>query len=280
VNRLMFYLIVAFVIACFGVGAVNIFGSHGAPFVVYFLIVVVLLALIFKRSMLVLVCVGVVLFYFWRPFSGSPSAQSPTSCPSAPRAGSALRGPYSSIDQLMRCDSVGPYALQLTGSGTTEYGFVILRDRRGPAYYATAPVRSSQAANPSCLQRPMIQPQDFLASWMDAISGAHVDRGGYVWAATVHTHPACSMASNNFSATDFNQAIVLKNAPADSVPAVDIEKIVMINANDRKVRAFTPMPGDTPFTTFGIEASDRFLPYANLGWDRYALRVQVLTTFP
>ena len=94
-NRLMFYLIVAFVIACFGVGAVNIFGSHGAPFVVYFLIVVVLLALIFKRSVLVLVCVGVVLFYFWRPFAGSASAQSPTSCPSAPRAGSALRGPYS-----------------------------------------------------------------------------------------------------------------------------------------------------------------------------------------
>jgi hypothetical protein len=179
----------------------------------------------------------------------------------------------------MQCDGVGPYALQLTGSGTVEYGFVILRDRRrsNGAYYATSPVRSSQAPNPGCSQRPTVQPQDFFTSWTDAIKAAHVDSNNYVWAATVHTHPSCPMASNNFTATDFNQAIVLKNAPSTSV---ELEKIVMINSNDRKVRTFEPRPADQPFTSFGIEVSDRFLPYLNLGWDEYALRVEVIARYP
>ena len=114
----------------------------------------------------------------------------------------------------------------------------------------------------------------------DAIKAAHVASYNYVWAATVHTHPSCSMASNNFTATDFNQAIGLKNALSTSVPPVELEKIVMINSNDRKVRTFEPRPADQPFTWFGIEVSDRFLPYLNLGWDKYALRVEVIAMYP
>jgi hypothetical protein len=106
------------------------FGLSGGSFALYFGVLLVLLTLIFKQKLLVVVCLAAVLFYFWHPFSGSSSAKSPAPCAPSARAASPLRGPYPSIDRLMQCDGVGPYALQLTGSGTAEYGFVILRDRR------------------------------------------------------------------------------------------------------------------------------------------------------
>ena len=275
-SRFLFLLIAGFVLLCLGLGAVNLFGLSGASFTVYFLVLVVLLAMIFKQSMLVVVVIAAVVFYFWRPFSGVNQPE--VACRSAMHTASALRGPYPSIDTLMQCDGVGPHALLVTGSGTAEYGFVILRDRRQPTggYYATSPVRSSQPANPSCEERPMVLPEDFWASWKGAIEAAHVHGDDYVLAATVHTHPSCPMASNSFTATDFNQAIGLKNAP----PPVQLEKIVMINANDRKVRTFEPRPDDRPFKPFGVEVSDRFLPYLNFGWDQYALRVKIIATYP
>jgi hypothetical protein len=88
------------------------------------------------------------------------------------------------------------------------------------------------------------------------------------------------MASNNFTATDFNQAIGLKNAPSTPELPVEFDKIVMINSNDRKVGTFEPRPADQPFTSFGIEVSDRFVPYLNLRWDEYALRVETIATYP
>ncbi len=279
-SRWLFLLIAAFVLLCMALPAVKLFGLGGGSFALYFLGLLVLLALIFRKQMLIFVLVGAVICYFWRPFSGSNQPQA--GCRSATRTASALRGPYPSIDTLMQCDDVGRNALTLTGTDTAEYGFLIVRDRRQPTggYYATPPVRSSQPANPSCSERPMVRPEDFWTSWSEAIDLAHAASNDYVWAATVHTHPQCPMASNSFTATDFNQAIGLKNLPPGSTLPVQLEKIVMINAHDGKVRTFEPRPDDQPFTPFGIEVSDRFLPYLNLGWDQYAQRVKIIATYP
>ena len=281
-KNILFWLIAGFILLCVvGVPAINLFGYHGSISAVGFLILLALWAVFARQSLLLVLGLGAVLFFFWRPFSGSASTHASTSCPAPTKTTSTLHGPYASIDQLMRCDSVGPSALQLTGSDTAEYGFVILRDHRQASggYYATPPTRSSQAANPSCMQRPMVQPQDFTASWKSWIDAAHADSNEYPVAATVHTHPQCLMASNSFSATDFDQAVALKHAPATSSPPVQVEEIVMINANDRKVRTFAPRDDDEPFTAFGLETSDRFLPYLDPTWDKDALRVQILTTY-
>jgi hypothetical protein len=263
------------------VPTINLFGYHGSVAALGFLILLVLWAVFARKSLLLVLCAGAVLFFLWHRFSGSASTQS-TTCPASTGTSSALRGPYASIDQLMRCDGVGPYALQLTGSGTAEYGFVILHDRRQPSggYYATPPTRSSQPANPGCLQRPTVQPQDFTASWMSWVNAAHVDSNDYPVAATVHTHPQCPMPSNSFTAADFDQAIALKHVPPTSSPPVQVEEIVMINANDRKVRTFSPRDADERFTAFGLETSDRFLPYVDPAWDEDALRVQIIATYP
>lgn len=166
-----------------------------------------------------------------------------------------LHGPYATVDEAMKNDSAGIFAWQLTGpevkfsgTGTREYGFVILRDtrRQKGGYYTTPPVPSSVA--PSAGRAPQFPWSDYTASRLKAFVGSCEKLEDFTIAATVHTHPFPlywgwePFFIDNFSMDDFNQAIQLKTDAKS--PAPHFEKIFMINARDRAVRVFEPRADD------------------------------------
>jgi hypothetical protein len=187
-----------------------------------------------------------------------------------------LHGPYASLSDVMRQDPAGGLALRLTGSGTSEYGYLILRDQRQPkgGYYTTPPVRSSQ--DPTSVSKPMISGNDYLASWKRAFENSCENIDQFVLAATVHTHPDPRLswtASNSFSADDFNQSISEKQRGAV------FEKIFMINAADRKVRAFEPQATDALFSDWE-KGTASLVPQLVPKWHTYANRVQIIGSYP
>lgn len=174
-----------------------------------------------------------------------------------------LHGPYGTLNDAMRLDSGGGLALQLTASGKSEYGYLILRDQRlaSGGYYSTPPVRSSQ--DPNTVGRPVVTGEDFMASWKKAFENSCADIDQFGLVATVHTHPDMPSPSNNFSADDFNQAITeKKRGPA-------FEKIFMISAIDRKVRVFEPRATDKEFNALELWTASS-IPQLVPKWHRYA----------
>ena len=167
-----------------------------------------------------------------------------------------LHGPYPSIDDIMMLSkTAGQISLQLTtNSGSSEAGFVILRDRRQQTggYYTTQPVLASQGGN-----RPMVQWDDYKQSWGMAFTDSCENIDNFDIVATVHTHPdtLADYPTNHFTADDFNQAVQLKFGKFSATHQIidcnqagnDFEMIVMISAVDRRIHTFTPQSGDQCF---------------------------------
>jgi len=198
-------------------------------------------------------------------------------------------GPYASVDAAVMMDSYGPQALQGTvGEAkhgiSTEYGFVIVRDssQHSGGYYATPPVRSSER---SLLGTSLVSIADYQKSLSEASCGT-IQLSSNA-SATVHTHPTLPSSNQNFTASDFTQAIQLLNLFPQ-----DFEKIVMIYAGDRMVRTFVPAKKDPnpAFTSAQIlflnsDPSDSVASLTGAEkvkqqWERYVARTQLLTTYP
>jgi hypothetical protein len=203
-----------------------------------------------------------------------------------------LHGPYASVDAAVI--EAGNYAWQRTGpvvkfmhTGTSEWGFLILRDKRQAkgGYYTTPPVRSS--VEPSAGQPPRFPWDDYATSGEKALSGSCETLANFTVAATVHTHPFPitwgwdPFFIDNFSMDDFNQGVQFKNYLPDDLKNLmpDFEKIVMINARDRKVRTFSPLPGDRMFED-SEKSSLGILVQRNERYQRYAERVRVIFEYP
>lgn len=186
-----------------------------------------------------------------------------------------LHGPYPSVDGAAKEDSASVLAFNGTYRSPTEseYGFLIVRDQRQAAggYYTTPPVGGTAKADATA--RPQFSVTDYQTS-LDKAFGTCDYIKHFAVAATVHTHPNRWYPSNSFSADDFTQAGELKRL----FPAV-FEKIVMINAKDRKIRTFAPDVNDPPFSSFGTSVTG-VLPYLSILWMQYAWRVEVIHTYP
>jgi hypothetical protein len=200
---------------------------------------------------------------------------------------SGLHGPYATAEEAMKRDKAPVIALLLTGTGKSEFGFMILRDLRQSSggYYTTPPVRSSQ--DPQTVGRPVILWSDYIASWRDAISSACENENNFLIVASVHTHPQCLVElswdvcfrSDGFSATDFNHAIE-PNPPAELQGRLRFEKIFMIHANDRKVRRFVPEAGDKPISPFWVWMSDSLgNPWSSSAWRDYNERTKAILQY-
>jgi len=200
---------------------------------------------------------------------------------------SGMHGPYASIEDAMKRDGAPVLALALTGTGKSEFGFLILRDRRQKdgGYYTTPPVRSSQ--DPNTVARPLLTWNDYIASWRNAITSACESYDNYIIVASVHTHPQCRVEfswdvcfrDDSFSATDFNHAIK-PNAPAVIRDYLHFEKILMINANDRALRKFEPLATDEPISASWVWLSDDAgMPWLVPPWRTYNDRVKAIRTY-
>jgi hypothetical protein len=90
---------------------------------------------------------------------------------------------------------------------------------------------------------PSLPWNDYLRSWQIAFAESCANIDDFALFATVHTHPYPGLPypppkSDSFSPNDFAQAFQLKKS------AATFRMIFMINAKDRKLRAFAPKPGD------------------------------------
>lgn len=200
---------------------------------------------------------------------------------------SGLHGPYTSTEDAMKRDAAPALALFLTGTGKSEFGFLILRDKRRQTggYYTTPPVRSSQ--DPNTVNRPLLSWNDYMTSWRDAITRTCGNYDDFMVVASVHTHPQCRVEfswdicfrSDSFSATDFNHAIQ-PNPPAEIKNYLQFEKIYMINANDRVLRRFEPLASDEPISASWVWLSDvAGSPWLVPPWRTYNDRVVPIRTY-
>ena len=193
----------------------------------------------------------------------------------------------------MAKDSNGVDALNLTGGGDTEYGYIIERDPNflsQPAgsggYYTTPPVKGSAST---------MDIDDYVASY-----NLCPQFSSYQFVATVHTHPVIYSLlkdyfnfnmNQNFSPSDFTQSVQAKinmqrtwwDSVTDffgdeCVPAQGFsrfEKIVMIYVGDRRVRTFEPGTGDCTFSTLGKFFLNKE-PYGNDKWGGYVARTCIV----
>ena len=241
-----------------------------------------------------------------QPSGAGPATSTPASTTTAPArlpaststsgssaAPKGCHGPYLSIEDAMTKDSNGVDALNLTGDGDTEYGYIIERDPSflskptgAGGYYTTPPVKGSAST---------MDIDDYVSSY-----DLCPQFSSYQFVATVHTHPVIYSLlkeylnfnmNQNFSPSDFTQSVQAKINKTrtwwDSVTdffgdecvpaqgASKFEKIVMIYVGDRRVRTFEPGEGDCTFSTLGKFFLNKE-PYGNDKWGGYVTRTCIV----
>lgn len=147
----------------------------------------------------------------------SPASEKPVSCerpsPAWPSGESALlasglHGPYARSEDAVWLEP-GWTTIQVTGRTRfpkSEHGFLVVRKGAGGMYYATPPLRSSQAAWHWILTglKPLFYYADYHASFRQAFEHSCEDKNAFVVDATVHSHiPTFSKYQDNFSLLDF-----------------------------------------------------------------------------
>lgn len=226
--------------------------------------------------------------------TASGKQPTPTSPPGTQaKVPKGCHGPYQSIEDALAKDSNGVDALNLTGNGDTEYGYIIERDPNflsrptgGGGYYTTPPVKGSAST---------MDIDDYASSY-----DLCPQFSSFQFVATVHTHPIIYSLlkeylnfnmNQNFSPSDFTQSVQAKINKSrtwwdsvtdffgdECVPAQGLsrfEKIVMIYVGDRKVRTFEPGVGDCTFSSVGKFFLNKE-PYGNAKWGNYVTRTCIV----
>jgi hypothetical protein len=169
-----------------------------------------------------------------------------------------LHGPYrvTGVAEAVAGDPATCIAFQQSKSlgswDSAEFGFAVLRHKTTGAYYTTPPVRSGTDLK--------VFTSDFARSLDKAFERSCENRGDYVYAGEVHTHPdpLFTADSRYWTPADFSRAISLlqhgnidlmdenNKQPVKDLVGVDIayERSILINTKDREVYWFEPNNND------------------------------------